>query len=112
MTPEDKEELKIATNKLIAEEKRIRLKFVHFRNISVLSILLLFSFVHNYYTFILDLNILCFSLFLAFILFFLFMLLVTYAAYDNWKFTKGILNSYEMSDEEFMKQFEKFCREN
>ena len=107
---EERNQIEKAKDKLKSELSRLRNKINNFIGIEILTFILTFTYLNNQY-FLFDVNpTIAWSILSGLILFQVILVMATRVALDNWKFNQRGLELYEMSDEEFERQFNEFCK--
>ena len=107
---EERNQIEKAKAELKSEVSRLRHKINNFIGIEILTFILTFTYLNNQY-FLFDVNpTIAWSILSGLILFQVILVMATRVALDNWKFNQRGLELYEMSDEEFERQFNEFCK--
>ena len=107
---EERNQIEKAKDKLKSELSRLRNKINNFIGIEILTFILTFTYLNNQ-SFLFDVNpTIAWSILSGLILFQVILVMATRVALDNWKFNQRGLELYEMSDEEFERQFNEFCK--
>jgi hypothetical protein len=107
---EERNQIEKAKDKLKSELSRLRNKINNFIGIEILTFILTITYLHNQ-AFLFDVNpTIAWSILSVLILFQVILVMATRVALDNWKFNQRGLELYEMSDEEFERQFNEFCK--
>jgi len=107
---EERNQIEKAKDKLKSELSRLRNKINNFIGIEILTFILTITYLHNQ-AFLFDVNpTIAWSILSGLILFQVILVMATRVALDNWKFNQRALEIYEMSDEEFERQFNEFCK--
>ena len=107
---EERNQIEKAKDKLNSELSRLRNKINNFIGIEILTFILTFTYLNNQ-SFLFDVNpTIAWSILSGLILFQVILVMATRVALDNWKFNQRGLELYEMSDEEFERQFNEFCK--
>ena len=105
MTPAEREQLDIATEKLVGEEKQARITFIHFSNFSALALIFLIIFGFK----VDSLDTLTIVEGSTLLIISVLVWLKTHALYFEWNFFRRVLCLYAMPVGDFNKQFEDFC---
>jgi hypothetical protein len=107
---EERNQIEKAKTEIKSEISRLSNKINNFIGIGVLTFILTISYLHNQ-AFLFDVNpTVAWSLLSVLILFQIILVMATRVALDNWKFNQRGLEIYEMSNEEFERQFNEFCK--
>jgi hypothetical protein len=107
---EERNQIEKAKAELKSEIARLSNKINNFIGIEILSFILTLTYLHNQ-AFLFDVNpTVAWSILSALILFQVILVMATRVAMYNWKFNQRGLELYEMSDEEFERQFNEFCK--
>ena len=107
---EERNQIEKAKDKLKSELSRLRNKINNFIGIEILTFILTFTYLNNQ-SFLFDVKpTIAWSILSGLILFQVILVMATRVALDNWKFNQRGLELYEMSDEEFERQFNEFCK--
>ena len=107
---EERNQIEKAKAEIKSELSRLRNKINNFIGIEILTFILTITYLHNQ-AFLFDVNpLVAWSILSALILFQVILVMATRVALYNWKFNQRGLEIYEMSDEEFERQFNEFCK--
>jgi len=107
---EERNQIEKAKDELKSEISRLSNKINNFVGIGILTFILTITYLHNQ-AFLFDVNpTFAWSILSVLILFQVILVMATRVALDNWKFNQRGLEIYEMSDEEFERQFNEFCK--
>ena len=107
---EERNQIEKAKAEIKSEISRLRNKINNFIGIEILTFILTITYLHNQ-AFLFDVNpTAAWSILSALILFQVILVMATRVALYNWKFNQRGLEIYEMSDEEFERQFNEFCK--
>jgi hypothetical protein len=107
---EERNQIEKAKAEIKSELSRLRNKINNFIGIEILTFILTLTYLHNQ-AFLFDVNpTVAWSILSALILFQVILVMATRVALYNWKFNQRGLELYEMSDEEFDRKFDEFCK--
>jgi len=110
LSTEERNQIEKVKAELKSELSRLRNKINNFIGIEILTVILTITYLYNQ-AFLFDVNpTLAWSILSGLILFQVILVMATRVALDNWKFNQRALEIYEMSDEEFERQFNEFCK--
>ena len=107
---EERNQIEKAKDKLKSELSRLRNKINNFIGIEILTFILTFTYLNNQSFLFVVKPTIAWSILSGLILFQVILVMATRVALDNWKFNQRGLELYEMSDEEFERQFNEFCK--
>ena len=107
---DERNQIEKAKAEIKSELSRLRSKINNFVGIEIFTVILTLTYLNNQ-SFLFDVKpTIAWSILSGLILFQVILVMATRVALDNWKFNQRGLELYEMSDEEFERQFNEFCK--
>ena len=107
---EERNQIEQVKAKFKSELSRLRSKINNFIGIEIFTFILTLTYLHNQ-AFLFETNpIAAWSILSGLALFQVILVLATRVALYNWKFNQHGLELFEMSDKEFERRFNEFCK--